>query len=79
MNDDDPIELYRCTECGKLSVDLGWLHGHIEGHRGYGWGPIRLSNPFKLGDPEYLLSRTEVLRVDEVTVIDPATGEEVEA
>lgn len=32
---EDAVELYRCSECGKTSVSLGWIHAHIEKHRGY--------------------------------------------
>ena len=52
------LTLYRCTECGKLSVSLGWLHGHIEKHR-----PLWLS--WRTGRQAFLRDRTEVLTVTE--------------
>jgi hypothetical protein len=58
---DDEIELYRCTECGKLSTSLGWLHGHIEKHR-----PLWLF--WKSGHPDFLCERTEVITVTEYDV-----------
>lgn len=55
------IELYRCTECGKLSTSLGWLHGHIEKHR-----PIWKF--YKSGSPEFLVERTDVITVEDYEV-----------
>lgn len=66
----DEIVLYRCTECGKLSVSLGWLHAHIEGHRGYTWLGIQI--PFTktaVANVSELMKRTEVLRVEEYDVV----------
>lgn len=32
----ESVELFRCTECGKLSVSHGWLAAHVDSnHRGY--------------------------------------------
>lgn len=59
--------LYRCTECGKLSVSLGYLHGHAEKHRG--WGPWNLL-PAIPGDEAALMELTEVLEA-EVTDVFP--------
>ena len=60
------IVIYRCTECGKISVSLGWLHGHVEKHRGYTrFGiqlPLTKTSP---GDFGRLMEYTEVLRVEE--------------
>jgi len=55
------IELYRCTECGKLSVSLGWLHGHIEKHR-----PIWRF--WQTGHASFLKKRTEVIKVTDYKV-----------
>lgn len=55
------IELYRCTECGKLSVSVGWLHAHIEKHR-----PVWKF--WQSGDPDFLVERTEVLEVTDYEV-----------
>lgn len=58
------FEVYRCTECGKQSVSIGWLHGHIETHR-------PLWKFWKSGDPEFLNDRTEVLTVTDCEVSKP--------
>jgi hypothetical protein len=57
----DTIELYRCTECGKLSVSLGWLHSHIERH--LGWGPWKMLPPPLPGNADALMDKTEVIQV----------------
>lgn len=66
----DEMYLFRCTECGYLSTDLGWLHGHIEKHRGY--TPLNIQLPLTKTAPanvEELMARTEILRVDEATEV----------
>ena len=63
MSRDSDIEIYRCTECGKISVSLGWLHGHIEKHR-----PIWKF--WKVGEPAFLDERTEILSVTDYEVSD---------
>jgi hypothetical protein len=65
------IVFYRCTQCGYVSLSLGWLHGHIERHRGYTRFNIQL--PFTRtspGDFEALMERTEVLVVADARRID---------
>jgi len=64
----EEIELYRCTECGKLSVSLGWLHSHIERH--LGWGPGNILPPPWPGDADALMDCTEVIRVTDYEVRD---------
>lgn len=62
---DEEIVLFRCTKCGKLSVSIGWLHGHIERHQGLGpWNTFPA--PRKIGNFNALMDYTEVLRVTEV-------------
>lgn len=56
----DELVVYRCTECGKTSVSLGWLHAHAEKHRGL----FGLQLPWRIGDFDALMELTEVLRVD---------------
>ena len=68
---DGRLVLFRCTECGYISLSLGGLHVHIESHRGYTRFNIQL--PFtgsSQGDFGALMDRTQVLRVDDVTEID---------
>lgn len=66
---DDQMRLYRCKECGKVSVSLGYLHGHIEKHQGF--GPFNLiPNPFKTANPAALMEKTEVLYVREFAIDD---------
>jgi transcription initiation factor TFIIIB Brf1 subunit/transcription initiation factor TFIIB len=67
FGDTETVELYRCTECGKLSVSLGYLHGHAEKHRG--WGPFGLL-PAISGDADALMEYTEVLEA-EITNVKP--------
>jgi hypothetical protein len=65
------IVLFRCIECGYVSLSLGWLHGHAERHRGYTRFNIQL--PFTRtspGDFEALMERTEVLVVEDARRAD---------
>lgn len=61
----DELLLYRCTECEKTSVSLGWLHSHAEKHRGL----FGLQLPWRYGDFGALMEFTDVLRVDEVSQV----------
>ena len=68
---DGRLVLFRCTECGYISLSLGGLHGHIESHRGYTRFNIQI--PFTktaMANIDRLMDRTQVLRVDDVTEID---------
>lgn len=66
------FQLYRCKDCGKVSVSLGWLHGHIDAkHRGY--TRLRIQIPFTKtspGDFRRLMERTEILNVREYDVLE---------
>lgn len=64
----EEIELYRCTECGKASVSIGYLHAHIEGH--LGWGPFNMLPPPFPGNFDALMEKTEVIRVTEYELAD---------
>lgn len=58
----EAVTVYRCTECGKESVSVGWLHAHIEAKH-TGFGPFNLiPNPFALGNFDRDMEKTEVLR-----------------
>lgn len=73
---DGDLVLFRCTECGYVSLSLGWLHGHIEGHRGYTRFGIQV--PFTktaMADVDELMDRTKVLRVEDTSEV---TLDEVE-
>jgi hypothetical protein len=68
--------LYRCTDCGKVSVSIGWLHAHIE-NKHFGFGPWNIIPDLrKMGDFKADMTKTDVIRVtdyehadiDEVTV-----------
>jgi len=62
---DGAVVVYRCTECGKKSVSVGWLHAHIEAKH-TGFGPFNLiPNPFALGNFDNDMTMTEVLRADD--------------
>lgn len=54
--------MYRCTECGALSLSLGKLHAHAEKHRGTFLG---LQLPWKVGDPNELMEYTEIIELEE--------------
>lgn len=67
----EEIVLFRCTKCGKLSTSLGWLHGHVEKHRGYTWLKIQL--PFTKtspGDFDRLMDYTEVIQVTDYDSVE---------
>lgn len=72
MTDDrhgDELVLYRCTECGKLSVSVGWLHAHIEAKH-TGFGPFNIVPDIRaIGNYQNDMTMTKVLRVDEATEI----------
>lgn len=64
------LVLFRCTECGYVSLSLGGLHGHVEKHRGYTRFNIQL--PFTktaMANVDRLMDYTDVLRVDSVSEI----------
>lgn len=61
----DELVIYRCTECGKTSVSLGWLHAHCEQHRGLFGIPF----PWLMGDFDALMEMTEVLRVEDYSSV----------
>ncbi len=74
---EDDLVVFRCSECGYISMSLGALHGHAESHRGYTRLGIQI--PFTktaAGDYDRLMEYTEVLRVGKTEEIDL---EEVEA
>jgi len=62
--EDDDLVLFRCAECGYVSLSLGQTHAHIEQHRGYTRFNIQL--PFTstaMANADELMDRTEVVRV----------------
>lgn len=63
---DREIVIYGCTECGYMSTSLGWLHAHVERHRGF----FGLQLPWRYGDREELMKMTQVLRVEDVSEVD---------
>jgi len=67
---DGDLVLFRCTECGYVSLSLGWLHAHIERHRGYTRVGIQI--PFTktaMADVDRLMDRTEVLLVEDTSEV----------
>lgn len=67
---DGGLVLFRCKECGYVSLSLGGLHGHCEKHRGY--TSLNIQIPFtktSMANVDELMKLTEVLRVDETTEI----------
>jgi hypothetical protein len=72
----DEFVVFRCRECGYVSTSLGWLHAHIEGHRGYTRFNIQV--PFTKTSPanvEELMEYTQVLRV---TAVDELAVEAID-
>ncbi|MGZ0745740.1 hypothetical protein [Haloparvum sp. AD34] len=67
---DGSTVLFRCAECGYISLSLGSLHGHIERHRGYTRFNIQVPlTKTAMAKRNALMERTEVLRVDETSEI----------
>ena len=66
----EEITIFRCTECGKVKLNLGSLHAHCERHRGL----FGLQWPWRYGDYDALMEMTEPLRV---TDAEPASVDEV--
>lgn len=58
--------IYPCTECGRISENIGSLHAHAETHRGL----FGLQWPWRYGDFDALMELTEVLRVDDYAIVD---------
>lgn len=64
--DNGKLVIFRCSECGAVSVSLGWIHGHIEKHRGY--TRFKIPIPFTRESPanvDELMKRTEILVVED--------------
>ncbi len=64
------LVLFRCTECGWVSMSLGSLHAHVETHRGYTRFGIQI--PFTktaIANADELMKRTEVVRVQDTEEI----------
>lgn len=63
---DQQYTFYRCTECGKKSFSIGWLHAHCEKHRGPPYLPFNW--PWAYGDYHALLEYTETITVTDYEV-----------
>lgn len=62
---DGDLVLFKCTECDYVSLSLGSLHAHVEGHRGYTRFNIQV--PFTktaMANVDRLMKYTTVLRVE---------------
>lgn len=67
---DGDLVLFRCTECGYISMSLGWLHAHIEKHRGYTRFNIQLPlTKTSPGEFDQLLERTDIITVTDTSEI----------
>lgn len=67
------LVVFGCSECDVMSLSLGWIHGHIESHRGYTRFNIQL--PFtetSPGNVDDLMDHTEIYSADELTEIELA-------
>jgi|APHM01.1.fsa_nt_gi hypothetical protein len=74
---DGDIVLFRCSECGYLSLSLGQTHAHIETHRGCSRFNIKL--PFTktaIADTDQLMKYTEIVRVTDTkqTTLEQVEG-----
>lgn len=63
--------LFECTECGYRSQSLGSLHAHIERHRG--WFGFQL--PWRYGDVDALMDRTEIVAIEDTETVNVAEVE----
>lgn len=59
------LVIYRCTECDETSTSLGELHAHAEKHRGL----FGIQWPWQVGDFDALMDYTEILQVDDYSVV----------
>lgn len=67
---DGDLVLFRCTECGYISMSLGWLHAHIEKHRGYTRFNIQLPlTKTSVANVDQLMERTEIITVTDTSEI----------
>jgi len=72
------LVLFGCTECSYISLSLGNLHAHIEGHRGYTRFNIQI--PFTktaMANVDELMKLTKVLRVASTDEIELKEVEEL--
>jgi hypothetical protein len=53
--------LFRCTECGYRSQSLGYLHAHVQNHRGF----FGFQLPWRYADSDALMELTEVVAIEE--------------
>lgn len=72
---DSEFVVFRCKECGKTSVSLGWLHAHAEKHRGF----FGFQLPWKYGDVYELMGLTDVVKVTECETVELSEDEIDEA
>jgi len=67
---DGSTVLFRCSECGYISLSLGSLHAHVERHRGYTRFNIQVPlTKTRMANMNALMERTEIVRVDETSEI----------
>lgn len=68
---DGDLVLFRCDKCGYTSMSLGWIHSHIETHRGYTRLNIQLpftkTAPANVGE---LMKLTTILRITQAEELD---------
>lgn len=73
----ESITLYKCDKCGKISISLGFLHGHMEKHNGF--GPFNIFPDLrKTANFEYLMEYTTVLEVKEIREISLSKAKNLE-
>lgn len=58
---DDNMEIYRCTECGRIEQNIGALHGHAEKHTPF----------YSFANVDRLMEYTEKLEVTDYRELDP--------
>jgi len=72
---DGDLVVFECDQCGYVSLSLGSLHAHIEGHQSFLRWAARMLPLVGEDYAEPLMEQTNVLRVEEA---DAISLEEVE-
>lgn len=66
---DGDLVVFECDQCGYVSLSLGTVHAHIEGHQSLLRWFARMLPLVGEGYVEPLMDQTNVLRVEETDAI----------
>lgn len=67
---DGDLVVFECDECGYVSMSLGSLHAHIEGHEGFLSFMSRMLPIIGKGFTDPLMDRTNILRIETTEEIE---------